>query len=103
MNTGKYCYSLAGTLGCLESGAVELLIVWDNIELEYEGSLFIDWIAENYKKFGCKLVFVSDRSSEGSQFVQGFGGIGGILRYKVDMADYDEEELSSFSEDEDIF
>lgn len=29
--------------------------------------------------------FVTNRSQEGSQFVKGFGGIGGILRYKVDF------------------
>ena len=59
-NTGKYCYSLNATLGCLEQGAVEILIVWDNIDLEYEGESFIDWIAEHYKDYGCKLVFVSN-------------------------------------------
>jgi peptide chain release factor subunit 1 len=39
------------------------------------------------------LEFVTDRSSEGTQFVKGFGGIGGILRWKVDfveMSSYDE-------------
>jgi peptide chain release factor subunit 1 len=29
------------------------------------------------------------RSQEGSQFVKGFGGIGGLLRYKVEFADLD--------------
>ena len=103
MNTGKYCYGLAGTMGCLESGAVELLIIWENSPLMHEDELFVDWITENYKNYGCKLFFVSDRSGEGAQFVEGFGGIGGILRYKVDMEDYDENELNSFSDDEDIF
>jgi peptide chain release factor subunit 1 len=28
---------------------------------------------------------VTDRSQEGSQFCKGFGGIGGILRYRVDF------------------
>ena len=36
------------------------------------------WIANNYKKMGC---------SKGTQFVGGFGGIGGILRWKVDFAE----------------
>lgn len=102
-NTGCYCYGLSGTMGCLESGAVETLLVWDSIETEYNGDSFIDWIAENYKNYGCRLVFVSNLTSEGAQFVEGFGGVGGILRYKVDLEDYDEKELESFSEDEDIF
>ena len=43
--------------------------------------------------------FVLDRSQEGSQYVRGFGGIGGMLRYLVDFQslqsyeDYDDEEF----------
>ena len=56
---------------------------------------FIEWLAEKYNDFGANLEFVSDRSSEGNQFVKGFGGIGAILRYKVNfeqLADYDDED-----------
>ena len=46
------------------------------------------------------LEFVTNRSQEGSQFVKGFGGIGGILRYKVDFMehdyDYDEDEVDAY-------
>lgn len=45
----------------------------------------VEWLAQNFKSFGTKLEFVSDKSQEGSQFVQGFGGIGGLLRWKVDF------------------
>lgn len=31
------------------------------------------------------MEIVTDKSQEGSQFVKGFGGIGGILRYRVDF------------------
>lgn len=104
LNTGMYCYGFKATISCLESGAIDTLIVWENLDLEYEDTLFIDWIAENYKVYGCKLVFVSDKSGEGTQFVEGFGGLGGILRYKIDIETFDEEEeLSSFSADDDIF
>ena len=40
-------------------------------------------MAENYKKWGCCLEFITDRSQEGTQFCRGFGGIGGTLRWKV--------------------
>ncbi|ELA42266.1 peptide chain release factor eRF/aRF, subunit 1 [Vittaforma corneae ATCC 50505] len=104
LNTGMYCYGFKATIGCLESGAIDTLIVWENLDSEYEDTLFIDWIAENYKNYGCKLVFVSDKSGEGTQFVEGFGGLGGILRYKIDIETFDEEEeLSSFSAEDDIF
>ena len=46
---------------------------------------FLEWMANNYKNFGANLEIITDRSQEGSQFVKGFGGIGGILRYKVDF------------------
>lgn len=103
LNTGKYCYGMQATMGCLESGSIETLIVWDNLDAEHEEEQFVDWIAEHYKDYGCALVFVSNLTSEGTQFVEGFGGVGGILRYKVDLEDYDELELSSFSDDENIF
>jgi len=56
------------------------------VELEVvEKEEFVEWMAENYKQYGCNLEFVTDRSSEGTQFVKGFGGIGAILRWKVDF------------------
>lgn len=51
----------------------------------------LEWLAENYKQFGCNLEFVTNKSQEGSQFCRGFGGMGGILRYSVDTADFDDE------------
>ncbi len=48
--------------------------------------------------FGANLEFVTSRSEEGAQFVKGFGGIGGLLRYKVDF-----QNLTSIDEDEDKF
>ena len=35
---------------------------------EENGSL--EWLAENYKNFGANLEFVTDRSSEGANFVK---------------------------------
>jgi len=121
-DTGKYCYGVNDTLYALDSGAVETLIVWENLEInrfelkhpatgvvkilhlkkdeEKKKSLFVEdgvelelvsqqslleWFAEKYKKFGASLEFITDRSQEGHQFCQGFGGIGGLLRYKLDM------------------
>jgi len=42
-------------------------------------------LIENYKKFGARLQFVSDKSQEGFQFVKGFGGCGGFLRYSTNF------------------
>ncbi|KAF8822724.1 putative eukaryotic peptide chain release factor [Cardiosporidium cionae] len=49
-----------------------------------------EWLVNNYKNFGSELDFVTNRSQEGSQFQKGFGGLGGILRYKVDFQEYEE-------------
>ena len=42
---------------------------------------------------------------EGSQFCRGFGGIGGLLRYSVNLAEFeapDEDEYPEWNSDEDI-
>ncbi len=67
------------------------------MELELEEQMpMLEWLANNYKTFGTTLEIITDRSQEGSQFVRGFGGVGGMLRYKVDfqsmqLDDLDEE------------
>ena len=70
----------------LEMGAVETLICWrESEQLEY--------CVENHKKFGAELKLVSDQTSEGAQFVNGFGGVAAILRFPVHF-DHDEEEIN---------
>ena len=68
-----------------------------------EKEAFVDWIAENYMHFGCELYFVTDRSPEGSQFVKGFGGVGGFLRYKVDYDTDWDNVIRETSDDEEDF
>ncbi|KAF8842540.1 peptide chain release factor eRF/aRF subunit 1 [Paxillus ammoniavirescens] len=136
-DTNKYCFGVDDTLRALDLGAVETLIVWENLditryvlrnaaaeeliihatkgqdkdrekfldkstglEMEQVGEpqSLLEWFAEKYKDFGTNLEFVTNRSQEGAQFVKGFGGIGGLLRYKVDMTN-----LSSLDDDEDEF
>lgn len=53
----------------------------------------LEWLANNFKQFGAKLAFVSDKSQEGSQFCRGFGGIGGLLRYQVDFLTMEVDEV----------
>lgn len=60
-------------------------------ELELvEKQPLLEWLAANYKKFGCTLEFITNKSDVGSQFCRGFGGIGGILRYQVNLGELDE-------------
>jgi len=46
-----------------------------------------EWLAEHYSEFGARLILITNKSPEGFQFVKGFGGIGGFLRYKINMDD----------------
>nr|XP_023020627.1 eukaryotic peptide chain release factor subunit 1 [Leptinotarsa decemlineata] len=72
------------------------------VELELvECQPLLEWLANNYKNFGATLEIITDKSQEGSQFVRGFGGIGGLLRYKVDFQSMQLEELEN-GEDFDI-
>jgi peptide chain release factor subunit 1 len=59
-----------------------------------------EWLAENYVNFGANLNFITDKSSEGFQFVKGFGGIGGFLRYKVDVDKMDADDHEEDMEDD---
>lgn len=52
-------------------------IVEDNIDL-------LEWLNDNYKSFNITLHIVSDQTHEGAQFINGFGGVGAMLRYKPD-------------------
>jgi len=53
--------------------------------------LLTEWIVENRNNFGTNLFFVSDKTPEGNQFKKGFGGIGGILRYVVELETFCED------------
>ena len=116
-DTGLYLIGIDQTMKYLDSGAIEVLICWDNLETRryiYEGSdepeykadpsrkaiedqSLTEWLADHYSEFGIKLFYVSDTSAEGNQFCKGFGGVGGILRYKIDL----EPELSDYGSDYD--
>lgn len=76
-------------------------------ELEVQAKApLLEWLADSYKKFGCQLEFVTNKSQEGSQFCRGFGGIGGLLRYAVDLTQFegglDDDDGPVWDSDEDI-
>lgn len=73
----------------------------NGIELEViDNTPLTEWFLDNYKKFGSHLEIITDKSSEGNQFVKGFGGIGGILRYKMETTHNDCENEDAFNEDD---
>jgi peptide chain release factor subunit 1 len=142
-DTGKYCFMVEDTFKGLELGAIDNLIIWENLDIDrivlrnnstseetivylskeqqanenffhdketgveleiIETESLVEWFANNYKQYGCNLEFVTDRSGEGTQFVKGFGGIGGTLRWKVDfveMSTYEEAAAVDNADDSD--
>mmetsp|Transcript_79493 Transcript_79493/g.199864 ORF Transcript_79493/g.199864 Transcript_79493/m.199864 type:complete len:439 (-) Transcript_79493:42-1358(-) len=74
------------------------------VELDVEDNqLFVEWIVENYKTFGTKLEFITDRSQEGNQFCKGFGGVGGLMRYRVEFENFDEPDFAAIEDSDDDF
>lgn len=129
-NTGKYCFGVTDTFDALKMGAVKTLIVWDNLDINrylvknseneiqelflsdqkfdtskleiIEKTLLLEYLAENYQKFGTELKLVTDNSDLGLQFRKGFSGIGGLLRYPinfVEINDCDDFNLSDIDDD----
>lgn len=49
---------------------------------ELEELEFAEFMEEKAKEVGAKIKIISTETSEGQQFLQGFGGIGAFLRYK---------------------
>merc|ERR1712061_290310 len=73
------------------------------VELDIVGNTpFLEWIVENYKTFGTKLEFITDKSQAGNRFCKGFGGIGGLLRYVVEFEKHDEPEFDAGDSDDDF-
>ncbi len=133
MDTGKFCYGVIDTINALESGLIDKIILWENLEYQRVSLIdenninvikfllpsieqnfkkidqvpLIDWVFDNYKKFGSSLEIVTDKTPEGSQFCRGFGGIGAFLRYKCDVTlnqeQDDENENNNSKTEEDLY
>lgn len=129
LDDGKVVYGVQHTMQALEMSAVETLICWESIDIfrvcsfnkstsseevlylspmklqNHTGVIsekicLLDWLSDHYKDYGITLKIVSDKSQEGAQFVNGFGGLGALLRYKVDMQVHEEEDVEEFEEDD---
>jgi len=74
------------------------------VELEVvDKTLMLEWLAENYQQFGTQLELVTNCSQEGSQFCMGFGGVGCLLRWKVEFEVFEFDDYGEDDEfDEDI-
>jgi len=119
---GNVSFGVEDTIRALEEGAAETLILWEGMTIERwtvvhdniidvrydnpkgkrvilkedehvsEKQPLLDWFVENHKQHGADIKFVSDYTSEGSQFSKGFGGVGAFLRYKMDFNVYEDDD-----------
>lgn len=101
-DTGMYIFGLYETLLALESGAVNTLLVSENIngpmtrtedikkmeELKCEN--IIEWLLEHIDEYGAKLEILSMATAEGTQFANSFR-IGAITRYKFTIDNYNDQ------------
>ncbi|KAJ2491629.1 translation termination factor eRF1, partial [Coemansia sp. RSA 2052] len=84
-----------------EADRTNLLDPDTGAELEVKDKMpMLEWLTEVYKEKGAVLEFVTDRSTVGSQFVKGFGGMGGLLRYKMDVAMLDGDDHNLYYDDD---
>lgn len=115
MDSKKYIYGLKDTMEMFENGIVTKLIVWEDLPfyrvLTKDGVLYVkeidenlsekvlekqklmEYLIDNYQKKNSKLEIITNKTSEGNQFVIGFGGIGGFLSYEVDQNSYENVEI----------
>lgn len=47
-----------------------------------EQELLSEWLASHHTDFNADLIFVSETTKEGKQFLKGFSGLGAFLRYE---------------------
>lgn len=125
-------YGINDVMEALEEGAVDTLIVWQDLALmrwhlknpdstsavvylapeeqpknlaiaqEIEKVLLVDWLADNVSSFGSKLELVSDQSSDGTMLVQGFDGLVALLRYSRIATEVDEGQQDIDADDENL-
>jgi peptide chain release factor subunit 1 len=114
-------YGTNDTLYCLLNGAVKTLIInedcpikrftLNNNEVIYShiipqdkeiilSQLLLDWLIENINSYGAKLEMISNKTPEGNQFIKGFGGIGGILRYAVAIPNDNSDDNNEFNSED---
>lgn len=84
-------YGVDQTLKALDYGAVDTLLVSENLPRDTEEQLLdgteetnvLNYLQQSVQEYGSDIIFISDNFEEGSQFRDAFGGIGAILRYPI--------------------
>jgi peptide chain release factor subunit 1 len=88
----NYVIGVKETMDAFESGLLKSILIYENLlDKKDDNTLLIDWLMENLN--GIEMEIVSNESSIGKQFVDGFGGMAGFMRYKIEVGDEVEEDV----------
>lgn len=96
---GNYCIGKEVFLA-IEQSAIETLIVYEDLEMEHEGELVLDYLERMYEEIDFDIKYVSDKTAEGAQFLNGFSGLAALTKFKI-VNEHVEEE--SFEDDDSFF
>ena len=94
---GKEC------LKAIEQGAMETLIVYEDLEMEVEGESILDYIETQAEENDFEIKYVSNKTAEGAQFCEGFGGLAGMCKFKVELDDGEREVVEEELTDDEYF
>lgn len=120
-DTKLIMYGILTIMTNIEGGVIDKLIMFQDLEYyriidqennekfvaSLDGQTFkesiplVEYLMEVCDKNGIKLIPVSDSTSDGTQFVVGFGGLGAILRFPMET-EYLEDDFNQDDEDEDF-
>jgi len=102
------CYGVKTVLNALfNMNIIDELLIWDNSQITHPitNELLVDFMVNNHKQMNIKLHLLSNNTAESQQFIRGFGGLCGILRYpfSFESCDIDDDSDDSDSKKEDEF
>lgn len=78
---GTATYGSSEVRTAIEYGAVDTLLLSESVFPLGED---LEELAEQTESYGGEVIVIPDSFEKGTQFVTGFGGIGAILRYRID-------------------
>ncbi|KAF7703925.1 Eukaryotic peptide chain release factor subunit 1-2 [Cucumispora dikerogammari] len=86
----------------IEEQAIDKLIIFDELEMEIDGELVLDYLERLFEEIEFDIKYVSNKTAEGAQFVSAFGGLAALTKFKVSCIDTVGEN-ESFEEDDSFF
>jgi peptide chain release factor subunit 1 len=64
--------------------------------------LLVEYLMDRSQELGSQLILVSDKTSIGSQFARGFGGLGAFLRFPLEVVTQAEAQEAEEDEEEEL-